>query len=125
MANVTIFGTGNMGTAIADVLTAGGSTVDHIGHADPPGPVNGDIVILAVYYAALKDILAEYADEFAGKTVVDITNPANSRDVRLAAHATRKLLRCGTGGCAAVLSGDQSVQHDLRRHTQRKGRWAR
>jgi glycerol-3-phosphate dehydrogenase len=28
MANVTIFGTGNMGTVIADVLTAGGSTVD-------------------------------------------------------------------------------------------------
>jgi predicted dinucleotide-binding enzyme len=77
MANVTIFGTGNMGTAIADVLTAGGSTVDHIGHADPPGPVNGDIVILAVYYAALKDILGEYADKFAGKTVVDITNPVN------------------------------------------------
>ena len=77
MANVTIFGTGNMGTAIADVLIAGGSTVDHIGHADPPGPVNGDIVILAVYYPALKDILGEYADKFAGKTVVDITNPVN------------------------------------------------
>ena len=77
MANVTIFGTGNMGTAIADVLTAGGSTVDHIGHADRPGPVNGDIVILAVYYAALKDILGKYADKFAGKTVVDITNPIN------------------------------------------------
>ena len=54
MANVTIFGTGNMGSAIADVLTAGGSKVDHIGHADPPGLVDGDIVILAVYYAALK-----------------------------------------------------------------------
>jgi 8-hydroxy-5-deazaflavin:NADPH oxidoreductase len=77
MANVTIFGTGNMGTAIADVLTAGGSTVEHIGHADPPGPVNGDIVILAVYYAALKDILGAYADKLAGKTVVDITNPVN------------------------------------------------
>ena len=77
MANVTIFGTGNMGTAIADVLTAGGSTVDHIAHGDPPGPVNGDIVILAVYSAALKDILGAYADKFAGKTVVDITNPVN------------------------------------------------
>jgi predicted dinucleotide-binding enzyme len=77
MTSVTIFGAGNMGTAIDDVLTAGGATVDHIRSADPPGPVNGDIVILAVYYAALKDILAEYADEFAGKTVVDITNPAN------------------------------------------------
>ena len=27
MANVTIFGAGNMGTAIDEVLTAGGSTV--------------------------------------------------------------------------------------------------
>jgi 8-hydroxy-5-deazaflavin:NADPH oxidoreductase len=42
-------------------------------HADPPGPVNGDIVILAVYYAALPEILGEYA----GKTIVDITNPVN------------------------------------------------
>jgi predicted dinucleotide-binding enzyme len=77
MAHVTIFGTGNMGTAIADVLTAGGSTVDHIAHADPPGPVNGDIVILAVYYAAMQDILSDYADKLAGKVVVDITNPVN------------------------------------------------
>lgn len=77
MTSVTIFGSGNMGTAIDSVLSAGGASVDHIGSADPPGPVNGDIVILAVYYAALQDILADYADKFAGKTVVDITNPAN------------------------------------------------
>jgi predicted dinucleotide-binding enzyme len=86
MANVTIFGTGNMGTAIADVLTAGGSTVDHIGHADPPGPVNGDIVILAVYYAALKDILAEYADEFAGK-------PSSTSPVRQISRPSTRCLR--------------------------------
>jgi predicted dinucleotide-binding enzyme len=77
MTSVTIFGSGNMGTAIDSVLSAGGASVDHIGSADPPGPVNGDIVILAVYYAALQDILADYADKFAGKTVVDITNPVN------------------------------------------------
>jgi 8-hydroxy-5-deazaflavin:NADPH oxidoreductase len=77
MTSVTIFGSGNMGTAIDSVLSAGGASVDHIGSADPPGPVNGDIVILAVYYAALQDILADYADKFAGKTVVDITNPIN------------------------------------------------
>jgi 8-hydroxy-5-deazaflavin:NADPH oxidoreductase len=67
----------DMGTAIDEVLTAGGATVDHIRSADPPGPVNGDIVILAVYYAALKDILGKYADKLAGKIVVDITNPVN------------------------------------------------
>ena len=77
MTSVTIFGSGNMGTAIDSVLSAGGASVDHIGSADPPGPVNGDIVILAVYYGALQDILADYADKFAGKTVVDITNPVN------------------------------------------------
>jgi predicted dinucleotide-binding enzyme len=75
VTTVTIFGSGNMGSAIDTVLTAGGASVDHIGSADPPGPVNGDIVILAVYYAALKDIIGKYADRLAGKIVVDITNP--------------------------------------------------
>jgi 8-hydroxy-5-deazaflavin:NADPH oxidoreductase len=41
--------------------------------------VNGDIVILAVYYSALKDIHREYGDKLAGKVVVDITNPVTSR----------------------------------------------
>jgi 8-hydroxy-5-deazaflavin:NADPH oxidoreductase len=77
MTDVTIFGKGNMGTAIADVLTEGGATVDHIRSADPPGPIKGDIVILAVPHPALKDIVEEYADELAGKIVVDITNPVD------------------------------------------------
>ena len=34
MASVTIFGDGNMGSAIADVLTKGGATVDHITTAE-------------------------------------------------------------------------------------------
>jgi 8-hydroxy-5-deazaflavin:NADPH oxidoreductase len=78
MTDVTIFGKGNMGTAIADVLTAGGATVDHIRSSDPPGPVNGDIVVLAVPHPALKDILENYGDNLAGKIVVDVTNPVDS-----------------------------------------------
>ena len=77
MTDVTIFGTGNMGTAIADVLTAGGATVDHIRSSDEPGPLKGDIVVLAVPHPALKDILEKYSDELAGKIVVDITNPVD------------------------------------------------
>ena len=77
MTSVTIFGKGNMGTAIADVLTAGGATVDHIRSSDAPGPVNGDIVVLAVPHPALKDILEDYADKLAGKIVVDVTNPVD------------------------------------------------
>jgi 8-hydroxy-5-deazaflavin:NADPH oxidoreductase len=76
MTSVTIFGKGSMGTAIADVLTAGGATVDHIRSSDPPGPVTGDIVVLAVPHPALKDILEDYADKLAG-IVVDVTNPVD------------------------------------------------
>jgi predicted dinucleotide-binding enzyme len=52
MADVTIFGAGNMGTAIDKVLNTGGATVDHIRSDDPPGPISGDIVILAVPHTA-------------------------------------------------------------------------
>ena len=78
MTNVTIFGDGNMGSAIADVLTAGGATVDHITTADSgAGTVSGDIVVLAVPYPAVDSIVRTYGDQLAGKTVVDITNPVN------------------------------------------------
>ncbi len=77
MTTATIFGTGNMGTAISGVLEAGGATVEHIGSADTSATVNGDIVVLAVPYPALEQILADYGDQLAGKIVVDITNPVN------------------------------------------------
>jgi hypothetical protein len=35
----------------------------------------GDIVILAVPYSAVDQVLAEVGDTIAGKTVVDVTNP--------------------------------------------------
>ena len=75
MSHVTIIGTGNMGQAIADVVTAGGSTVQLLGTADAATPVTGEIVILAVPYPAVADVLATRADSLAGRVVVDITNP--------------------------------------------------
>jgi predicted dinucleotide-binding enzyme len=72
MTNVTIFGTGTMGSAIAGVLAAGG--VEHIG-SDGTGTISGDIVVLAVPYTALADIAAKYSDQLAGKIVVETTNP--------------------------------------------------
>lgn len=74
MTNVTIFGTGNMGTAIAGVLAAGGASVDHLGSAET-GTITGDVVVLAVPHPALASIVEQYADQLAGKVVVDITNP--------------------------------------------------
>lgn len=75
MTSTTIFGTGNMGTAIGALLTAGGADVQHIGSTDDAATITGDLVVLAVPYAALADIAARYGDQLEAKTVVDITNP--------------------------------------------------
>ena len=75
MSHVTIIGTGNMGQAIAGVVTAGGSTVQLLGATDAATPVTGEIVILAVPYPAVADVLATRGDSLAGRVVVDITNP--------------------------------------------------
>lgn len=77
MAHVTIIGTGNMGQAITAALTKGGHDVQSIGHDDAEVPARGDVVVLAVPYAALTDIVAQRGASFAGKTVVDLTNPVN------------------------------------------------
>jgi predicted dinucleotide-binding enzyme len=91
--DITIIGTGNMGRAIATRALAGGNTVTVLGHE--PGkadaltgelsgdvhagtfgdPIGGDVVVLAVWYQALDDVLGRYADQLGGKVVVDITNP--------------------------------------------------
>jgi predicted dinucleotide-binding enzyme len=77
MTNVTIFGTGNMGSVIAGLLSAGGASVDHITSSDSAGAISGDIVVLAVPYRALAGIASTWAGQLAGKIVVDITNPLN------------------------------------------------
>ena len=77
MTQVSIIGTGNMGPAIAGVVTKGGNTVQLIGHGDAETPVTGEIVVLAVPYPAVAEVLAQRGDQLAGKVVVDITNPLN------------------------------------------------
>jgi NADPH-dependent F420 reductase len=75
MAHVSIIGTGNMGQAIAAVARKGGNSVQLIGSADTDQQVTGDVVVLAVPYPAVVDVLASRGESFAGKVVVDITNP--------------------------------------------------
>ena len=77
MTTVSILGTGNMGPAIAGVVEKGGNTVQLLGSNDTDQPVTGDIVVLAVPYPAVSQILSERGDQLAGKVVVDITNPLN------------------------------------------------
>jgi NADPH-dependent F420 reductase len=77
MTHFSIIGTGNMGQAIAAAAERGGHSVQTIGENDAAVAVTGDIVVLAVPYAAVKDIVATRRDSLAGRIVVDITNPVN------------------------------------------------
>src|SRR4051794_34843216 len=77
MAHVSILGTGNMGQAIAGVVSRSGNTVELVGHSDVDKPVTGEVVVLAVYYGSVADVIAQRGEQLAGKVVVDITNPLN------------------------------------------------
>ena len=75
MAHITVIGTGNMGQAIAKIAIAGGHSIEQLDTSDADRPVTGDVVVLAVPYPAVADVLAGRGECFAGKVVVDITNP--------------------------------------------------
>ncbi len=88
--HVTIIGTGNMARGIGSRVLAGGHDLTVIGKDDeaakavvadiggnPGDRVEGDIVVLAVYYPDARSIAEQRADELVGKVVVDITNPVN------------------------------------------------
>ncbi len=77
MTNLSILGTGNMGQAIASIAAKGGHSVQQLGESDIDTPVTGDVVVLAVPYPAVADIIAQRGEQLAGKIVVDITNPLN------------------------------------------------
>ena len=75
MTTVSILGTGNMGSAIARIVEKGGHTAELLGSDDTDKPVTGDIVVLAVYYPSVAEVLRQRGDQLADKVVVDITNP--------------------------------------------------
>lgn len=89
MTTISIIGAGTMAQAIGGVAAKGGASVEFVARdasaalAAVPGstavafgePFSGEIVVLAVPYPAVADILGTYADALAGRTVVDITNP--------------------------------------------------
>jgi NADPH-dependent F420 reductase len=66
-----------MGSAIAGIAEKGGNAVQVLGSGDTDKTVIGEIVVLAVPYPAVQEILAQRADQLAGKIIVDITNPLN------------------------------------------------
>ena len=75
MTNLSILGTGNMGQAIASIAAKGGHSVQQLGQDDLGTPITGDVVVLAVPYPAVADVVAKRGAQLAGRIVVDITNP--------------------------------------------------
>jgi 8-hydroxy-5-deazaflavin:NADPH oxidoreductase len=95
--NVTIIGTGNMARGIGSRVVAGGHRLTVLGKeveaaeeavsdldagesatAGRSGdPIDGEVVVLAVYYPDAMAAVEQYGDQLDGKVVVDITNPVN------------------------------------------------
>jgi 8-hydroxy-5-deazaflavin:NADPH oxidoreductase len=96
--HVTLIGTGNMARGLGSRVLAGGHDLTVVGKdeqraeavaADLGGqgrvgtavdgdPIEGEVVVLAVYYPDARAAVEQYADQLAGKVVVDITNPVNA-----------------------------------------------
>jgi 8-hydroxy-5-deazaflavin:NADPH oxidoreductase len=97
--DVTIIGTGNMARGIGSRALAGGHNLTVVGKdsesaqavaADIGGegsvktavtgePLEGDVVVLAVYYPDARAAVEQHADQLAGKVVVDIANPVDEK----------------------------------------------
>jgi len=93
--DITIIGTGNMGRGIATRALAGEHDVTLLG--TEPGKaedlagelsgnvragvvgdeLQGDVVVLAIPYTAIDDLLGRYRGQLDGRVVVDITNPVD------------------------------------------------
>ena len=93
MTTISIIGSGNMATTIGTRAAKHGHTIeimsrntakaqalaDQIGNGATVGTFGarpaGDIVIVAVLFAAAVDVVAHYGDVLSGKILIDITNP--------------------------------------------------
>ena len=90
---ITIIGAGNMGRGIGTRAVAGGHEVEIVDHkpedaqaladelggdskaVEPDGPLRGDLVVLALYYASMAEAVEQYGDRLADRAVVEISVP--------------------------------------------------
>ena len=98
--NVTIIGTGNMARGVGSRVLAGGHDLTVVGKdadsaeqvaaelresaseasiatAVDGDPIEGDVVVLAVYYPDARTAVEQHREQLAGRVVVDVTNPVN------------------------------------------------
>jgi predicted dinucleotide-binding enzyme len=116
--DVTIIGTGNMARGVGSRVLAGGHELTVVGKdsdraeavvsdigggraAVADDAIEGDVVVLAVYYPDAREAVEHYGDQLSGKVVVDITNPVNETFDGLVVppdgSATDELARLGSG----------------------------
>jgi predicted dinucleotide-binding enzyme len=93
MTSISIIGIGNMGSAITGIAAKSGARVQVLARdlakaqelagntgaaaATFGDALTGDIVVLAIPFPAVDDIVQSYGAQLAGKVVVDITNPVD------------------------------------------------
>lgn len=87
---IGIIGNGNVGSALAGGLQEAGHEVRAVGN--DPEAIRGtadwaQVVLLAVPFGALEEVVVTARDALAGKTVVDVTNALDS-DMNLAVGFT-------------------------------------
>jgi predicted dinucleotide-binding enzyme len=145
MSTISIIGTGGMAAAIGDLAAKAGHTVEvmsrdaakaralaeQVGSGATTGTFatapGGDIVILAVPYSAVLDVVKEYGEELAGKVLVDITNPVASdhtsfvtpgdsfgaQEIAKAAPADAKVVKAFNTQFSHVLAAGPADGHPL------------
>ncbi|HZP52411.1 NADPH-dependent F420 reductase [Actinocrinis sp.] len=95
MSSISIIGTGTMARTIGTLAIAASNSLEVIGRDQDKAAAlakalgdgattgkwgavpAGDIVIMALLYANVVPVVAEYGDALAGKVIVDISNPFN------------------------------------------------
>ncbi|WP_017586139.1 NADPH-dependent F420 reductase [Nocardiopsis ganjiahuensis] len=122
MSSISFIGLGTMARALAARAVAGGNTVELIGR-DPVAAKGlaaelgggatagsfgaapaGDIVVLAVPYAAAVPVVAQYGEALAGKTIIDISNTFD-------ADATGLVVPDGTSGAREIAEAAPASAH--------------
>lgn len=71
--NITILGNGHLAQAVGKNLALGQNQVSYITHENDRSLA--DLVIFAVPFTAIDDIISRYQQQLAGKIIIDATNP--------------------------------------------------
>jgi predicted dinucleotide-binding enzyme len=64
-----------LGTTQEKAQTLAGELPGDVGTGTVGDPLAGDVVVLAVWYDAVGDVLGRYGSKLDGKVIIDITNP--------------------------------------------------